>query len=551
MTFNQPKTIDELKSQITQLMFGLTRNNSKRNENIQKNTEIAHLLCSLAELTQTSGYATSNNFLKIKNDIDNKNLKIGKWYLLSDYRTVHLIPFTSVLNINNNEQIEVNNEPLLLQAISTDSFAKEAISLLYPQDTIHYTINSDWWGNLKSDQSKGAITYRHIPTQPSNSTRGYSNVKCNYDFVNVFMRRWAKDNSNLHNVPDAYVLWDTSVTCGSNGIARTTFVAKSPTDFKDVKTFNNTSKEGTVWSTADITIGETIWWQNGFRANPLPNIVFNQYAKDIRILACQNITIDAPVNHLYTVNRAFNTIFNRNSSNFDIRITGTDVAINQCFFTFPPLISGFLSNTTLETSPNSSKNLYTPALEFSNLTLCNFKVNLIAGNNIEGFVKGCKTVYGEIAGQQYLYFINIDQLEPNTHNYNGADAPINLNIQLDKKINYIKGVFSSLETNVDYANISNSYLQTNTPHTASIPITLNGTINITNAGTGNTINRLLKHGTMNHPIYIRPTTAASNLIIAPNNVDYGFIGVSRTITAASGDAVKLEWINQMKRWKIT
>lgn len=70
----------------------------------------------------------------------NSGLTANQSYLLTDYQTVYLIPYTQELGYG-----EI--EPLLLTASSTYELKPEAYSLLYPDDIIYYCPNNNS-GNL-------------------------------------------------------------------------------------------------------------------------------------------------------------------------------------------------------------------------------------------------------------------------------------------------------------------------------------------------------------------------------------------------------------------
>ena len=75
----------------------------------------------------------SHALLKAKKD--NGGLEAGKYYLISDFQTIHQIPFTTEIHT---ETIE----PIIVLATSTHTLSKEAYSTLYPQDILHYDLDN-------------------------------------------------------------------------------------------------------------------------------------------------------------------------------------------------------------------------------------------------------------------------------------------------------------------------------------------------------------------------------------------------------------------------
>ena len=90
--------------------------------------------------------------------VQNNNLVPGQEYILSDFRTIHFIPLTNTLNINS-AQYNSGVEKLLLKALTTNTFKREATSLSYLYDTIYYNFN------LTSETSTSAtpISINTIP----------------------------------------------------------------------------------------------------------------------------------------------------------------------------------------------------------------------------------------------------------------------------------------------------------------------------------------------------------------------------------------------------
>lgn len=116
------------------------------------------------------------------------------WYRITDFATVHYIVSAdpNVQYIDVGDIITGANEPLLVQAITTNELGAQAISESYPQDIIRYDWDPD---NYYTDPSiweqggptlvtgfKGVITFRHDTV---------SDNYAYYDFRNAKTRRWA------------------------------------------------------------------------------------------------------------------------------------------------------------------------------------------------------------------------------------------------------------------------------------------------------------------------------------------------------------------------
>jgi len=129
-------------------------------------------------LTENITYA--NLVLKKSQNV----LEPGKFYKITDYQTIHVIPQTEDLNTG-------TTEPLIVQAIANNKIAPQAYSTLYPQDIIIYSLepSSDTRGSYTT--SKGIILYREDPT---------NEVKVYYDYRAVKFRRW-NDGSGNYIVP--------------------------------------------------------------------------------------------------------------------------------------------------------------------------------------------------------------------------------------------------------------------------------------------------------------------------------------------------------------
>jgi hypothetical protein len=134
--------------------------------------------------------AVSVTYAELQALVTASSLEVGQKYLISDFAQSYNIFDGSTMTIIE-EQTGVL-EPIIVTAASTNSIYKEAISTLYPKDTIHYSLDlvddrdigfGDGAGTPLSN-FKGQIYYREDTVQ---------NVSTHYDFRNVKFRRWAVD----------------------------------------------------------------------------------------------------------------------------------------------------------------------------------------------------------------------------------------------------------------------------------------------------------------------------------------------------------------------
>lgn len=154
-------------------------------------------------IEQTSGTFDPEKWQKINNNdivaivdithselltaINESSLIPGMKYRITDFRTIHIIPNTDVIN-------EGNSEPLIVFALKNNVISSQVKSEVYPQDIIHYDINNV----LCEDNitARPGWIYRRIDTS--------KNITACYDWRNVKYRRWKFDFSDLE--------WDDETT---------------------------------------------------------------------------------------------------------------------------------------------------------------------------------------------------------------------------------------------------------------------------------------------------------------------------------------------------
>jgi hypothetical protein len=137
--------------------------------------------------------ALHSDILALKNS---SSLVPGAYYKLTDFQTIHVIPYTTTAP--STKAIAVNGvvyndpslwdstkvldgvEPLILMAVTTNSFSTTAYSQTYPTDIIYFDFN-DILCEDGTTPRRGKITYR------KDVTKG---LETYYDWRTVRFRRW-------------------------------------------------------------------------------------------------------------------------------------------------------------------------------------------------------------------------------------------------------------------------------------------------------------------------------------------------------------------------
>ena len=215
-------------------------------------TVLANEACALV-----SEDSTVLTYVQFKALYDTSQLITGKRYLLSDHQTIHIMPFTTVLNINSPDKgADVIVEPIIVTAASASDIEPFVVSTIYPEDVIEWTPDSAWYGDLADPLTKGAITYRRVPRATVGSTQKYSNTEASQDFRHVVLRRWEWDGTLINNKGLQNVLWAEEITIGTAAgtTGRETLTATDPANFEDFFMFKEGSVNDEVWFTAKVRI---------------------------------------------------------------------------------------------------------------------------------------------------------------------------------------------------------------------------------------------------------------------------------------------------------
>ena len=192
--------------------------------------------------------------------LEDAELIPGMFYRITDYRTIHEIPNTTV-------EHEGGHEPLVVLATSVNSFSKQAWSRLYPKDYIEYDINDQVYGILAS--------YR-----PGFITRRIDDLgnDCPYDHRNVLFRRWGLDLSSFSRWDDFDYGFGAKVVQAVDGVDTVYYCIKAVTSATGL-TPNNDSEH---WN---WVIDKNRRWcyqlaDNAFGADPV-NEDANYFSADV------------------------------------------------------------------------------------------------------------------------------------------------------------------------------------------------------------------------------------------------------------------------------
>ena len=271
--------------------------------------------------------------------VTNSELKPGASYLITDFRTVHHILDNSTSRTGDVNIGEL--EPLIVKAVTIDELDKEAISTVYPKDTIYYTINSDirdiaFYNDGGSPVAgyKGQIYFRHDTIQ---------NVSTWYDFRNVKFRRW--------------------LVGATAWVSESSYTGNDVVEYNDILYKCKVTHSG-VSTTPDSDSTNWIKWLDKTVNWSWTSHNFQFYVGDTTI---SNLTMSNPVD-LFTFGDYYehvkDTSIGRNDLNYLIEDYGVETILNNIVFNTTDNIATCLSNTFGE-------------LCFNNTIGNNFKSNTI------------------------------------------------------------------------------------------------------------------------------------------------------------------------------
>lgn len=192
-----------------------------------------------------------NDLVLLQSD---NNLVNGQKYSFT-YSCVHIIPETSVLNINSDDY-NINNETFTITADSNQTFNKFVTSKEYPYDIIVYDINNDIAEDNITPRT-GKVEYRKDI---------FKNLSTYYDFRGVLFRRASVDttqfptytggqNWNRHDIiidSGSLRRATTNITNHIQGANSFQFILSSPSGNWLWKNNANYLGERILWDTVDF-----------------------------------------------------------------------------------------------------------------------------------------------------------------------------------------------------------------------------------------------------------------------------------------------------------
>ncbi len=132
----------------------------------------------------------SDTYININTLITGNLLVPGQFYEITDFQTIHVIPGSPTFAVHYG-----NVEPIILQAVSTSTFAEQVWSTLFPTDIIYYDFidaTSANPGVLIPNGNMGRISYRLSNEQDGNRSTHYDFRNCVsyhpdslYDFMGI------------------------------------------------------------------------------------------------------------------------------------------------------------------------------------------------------------------------------------------------------------------------------------------------------------------------------------------------------------------------------
>lgn len=228
-------------------------------------------------------------------------------YLITNFSTIHnmLDGSSTTGGVNTSD-----DEPLILWATSINSFDKQAYSIKYPKDIIHYDITGGdtrdvayFDAGVAITNLKGVITYRKDTIQ---------NVETWYDFRNVKFRRWlvsATDwvASNSYNINDVYEYNSILYKCKKNHTGITTTPDADSTNW--FKWLDKTHNWSWTSDKAQFNIGN-INSATLTMSNSIDVYTFGDYYKWVNSVSIGLINLDYIIDNYGYSSRLNNIVFN-------------------------------------------------------------------------------------------------------------------------------------------------------------------------------------------------------------------------------------------------
>ncbi len=465
---------------------------------------------------------------------DASSFSPGAMYRITDFQTLHLIPYTTDRNDTN---ITIPIEVLIVQAVSVNRLLNRAYSETFPMDIIHYDINNNSWKELLATGAKGCITLRIDPDR---------NIEVgNGDWRNFIVRRWAVDLTLTHTYSRGirWCLWKSSTNCSITNTCNTqTFIAISttyydastnPYGFKDVRMF--TIEADGVRSVENVRIKRN---QPGTRQSfPMPNLYVETTTATPNIVNnfnCEDVQNVTLTNEVYSLNvaRLAECIFTDTLSYANNMIG----MIDSCFmakFIFAEGEIGNIYNVTLYEDVTSFHG--TQGMTIKNLN-----------NSFVRLIQGTQTFYrmpGIIIENVQRGLISIQKGYANSYELRGFSFSSIVNTDHWSGLKDLSAFTSNLKFSKEYSNIEITIAAALNIFLSSSQLgpfldMFAGILNLT--GVGAVIIGTLTRYLPNCFIVVLKPIAGLTITIPQNNVADGFIqAASITANGSNNEIIKL------------
>lgn len=347
----------------------------------------------------------------------------GRKYRITDYSSIYQQPYTDIVSISPDgitASLDASIEELVVMAESTTTFFREAISLLFPNDTIYYSFTSQVLTYDTVDyNTKGGITYRKDNILGVEFDYDFRCVKIRlykmniaafdggvtYDYTDMFKQGGSVfvqisgasnrgcnllDNTISFNSGDQYLLLEDKAY-GAISISRDTsdyvdvlslYNTITPSD---ISVFTNISARGgynVIYGSASSPTDNIKLYGGGnvfFNGNiplksyPLRNVYIDNINDSI-LYGCYNVTLKGSISNLYTNTLNFTNItFGENSNTF-LPSTIIDTSIGH----FEPSSNG----ATFLNISQSTITSFTGVDCVASITQCNIPVFQLGSVNV-------------------------------------------------------------------------------------------------------------------------------------------------------------------------
>lgn len=471
--------------------------------------------------------------------ITNSLLKPGRAYRITDFKTLHKIPKTSQ---RNDVYTTIPTEVLVVRALTKNKISTQAQSEDFPNDIIHYTVDSTAWKDLYIAGQKGCITLRIDPVR---------NIEVgNGDWRNFIVRRWKADLFK-YTRDSIWCLWDTACFVGVDSIGASQKFRRLDTTHYNASTNKHGFIDVRLFLPTGSFSAQNIYIKGQFSetvtAFPMPNMYIRQNTfLNVTLNRVNNVTIDK-VTEL-SGNAIDGSIIHTEWLNGD-RGSGS---IRDCFIARSFALHMGLSD--IESSTIFSRATQNVGFPY-------------AGLFYDGFLKNIRRCYIQGPTNPSFTFnaVHIENVQAFRINATStSDGTYLTNMLFDRYRSCCNQPFKDLSTqspttplffdpnagsNIAISQAASSAIALSATSTSiSVLDMFAGVINITGSGsqTINTVTRLIQN---NFPIRLVPASGLT-ITIAYNNVAGGFVNASTfTANGTNGEVIVITPVGD--RWVVT